>query len=609
MPNNTALGAGAGFFQGFNSIFGPHMMRAAEQQQQQQSRIQAAVRKEVYDVLTPLQDHGLLDQVPGHEEVIQWAYDPTGTAKQPKQLAEFIAYGKSLLTGMEDKVPTAVEALQGGGQPAPQQPAAPAAPAQPTAPAPAGGMDMNAAAQSLTQAGMDPALLGGQPAAQPVAAPAPEQPATPEPIVFGTSPEDQAALRIAKKQQAGISTTIRHKYGSVTFPGQTFTEQQKRGAGNALRDAMNDVPLDQALAKVDDPALRKGVTTAFGAEMMKRMAKAGLSQADSVHSIAGLWGSDAVPKRDWEQVMGPALSAAKADAVTPTILAREAAKTPILVDRAQKTAEATAPIKVDTAGQIAENNKKLNSEYSLEEKNLVAKALGIDTTQPLSDQDAADLLDALGKKKARADHQKLGDTLQTKENFKADQRIPYKEMQSLFDPDTGRPAAIILRNSGVKTIMRKDTEAMGAVSLDKDGIDILRSAQKTNKILDQYLEAALKVFTSESPAANFTSSWKKFLTANKDYQDLLSEDGKLATMIRALGEKGALAEKDVERGQEALLMGRGAVSRSQIIESVNEINEIIQTGISSLGFNAAKIVPRPSALSGATAPTDNNWVQ
>ena len=162
------------------------------------------------------------------------------------------------------------------------------------------------------------------------------------------------------------------------------------------------------------------------------------------------------------------------------------------------------------------------------------------------------------------------DKLDITEKYKDENAsVAPKDLQTYYDPETGKPAAIILRNTmpGEK-ITPKRLREIGAVSIDKEGVNILRSAQKTNTILKQYLDAANKIFTSESAAANFGNVYKKWLTANPDYQDLVSEKGKLATMIRALGEKGALAEGDVERGMDALLMGRNAVSHSQIVQSV-----------------------------------------
>jgi hypothetical protein len=618
VPNNNGLAAGSGFFQGFNSIFTPYIMRQTEMQQQQAFATRAALKKELTDILSQQMDLGLFDENDKDaQEAIQFAYSSDINAKEPKNLAHFMAGARMRLQEMEGAVPQAMDVLSGNTPtPAPAPAAPPPQPPQqqpPTDGAPP--INMDASAASLRQIGGDPSLLAAPGAApvEPAPEAQPEQPAAPEPMVFGNTPAERAALNIARKQFGGITTTIRHRNGSVSFPGLSVTSREKLVAGKALRDALNDVPLEQAMANVTNPQLRKGIQQAWGQEQMKRMMKAGIPPEEAVRSIAVLGGSDAVPKRDWDMVMGPGLAAAKTEAQTPAIINRERQKTDVLVEREDKlrpgkvqtateTAEAKAPIEIDKAEEITTMRKRLDNEFSTDDKHLVGKALGIDFSQPLSDDDAALLLETMDKRKARGAHNKLVDKITTEQQMKASERVPYQELQSLYDPDSGKPAGTILRNGGTKTITRDLVDNMGAVSLDKAGVEILRSAQKTNKILDQYLDAALKIFTSENPNANAVRYYSKMLTANADYQDLLSENGKLATMIRALGEKGALAEGDVERGINALLMLRGRVSRSQIIESVAEINEIIQTGVDAMGFNSANIVPRPSQLGPAEAP-------
>lgn len=677
MPTGAALGAG--ILQGINSVVLPHLERQQQAQVQSQLQNTGILKKELQGVIEQSMEAGIFEPSdPDSQEALQYLYHGSYGTKEPENLGRFLATSRYKLQQMEAAVPQAQESLQNpqpapAMTPAPQSSAALSPDEEPAFQewyadrAKATGLNPNPDApqhkydyRAAFKAGAEPAIsqedgkyhwdsrfkMADHPnryvngidtiTGQPV-----------EPLVFGKTPEERGALRIAQKQNNGISTTIRHKNTSVVFPGLTFTEREKLGANRALRDALNDVPLEQALAKVNDPKLREGVKKAWGLEYLSRLATAGISLQDAVESIAAQGGIDAIPKRAYEMVYGPQLAGAKAaasaegampakvetarrtaEATIPAKvdLARQTAEAtlpskvelakqtaevqaPVKVETARQTAQATSPIRVDTAKQISENNHRLTNEYAKDERTLVGKALGIDMSKPLSDLEAGDLLDALDRRKARAAHGKLVDKLTTTQDAKATERVPATELASLYDPESGTPIAPALRGGGVKIITRADVDAAGAVPLDKGGVEILRAAPKTNLILDQYASAALKVFQSENPNVNLGSYYTKWLTANTDYQDLLSENGKLATMIRALGEKGALAEGDVDRGENALLMLRGRVSKSQIVQSIEEIHTIIAQGVQSLGFNAAKIVPRPQALPMPTAAPDPNWVE
>lgn len=604
MPNDTGLGIGAGLMKGFNAVLLPYLERQGQAQQQAAIMQTKELRDETRQWVEELMHTGLWDPEKNELDAKANTYLYSGwNAKPPPELAYFFANARNRLTKTADLVGSGGSAQVAA--PSPSTPTAPpavanqpapAAPADPTAGNTYGSpMGVPGSNGQFAPANGTVTLPGGQKAEAPTTpgeilvapgqpnpveggvapAPAPAPVAPTVDVQRLDTPEARAAARIEDRQNRGLTDFIQvGKKHRISFTGATFTERQKLAGNKAARAVLNGARLEDALANVDDPKMREGVAKLFASEHIRQMVATGMfDEKQAVEAVAGMVGKDLIPKQYYDAVYGPREAATKAAA----------------------TAQATQPIQVETARQTAENAAQIREKYKNDPDHRLMVELNIDPAKPVAEWSPTE---SAAFNAVKAERQRTGvwnkevTKIRAQEEMEPSRAVKRSELKNAYDPATGKPVTAVLRGQN-RSITYGDLTNLGAIDLDQKGIDIIRSAPQAHEILQQYLSASLKVFKSEDPDTNLGDFYTKWLTADPDYQDLVSENGKLSTIIRMMRESGALSESDTKRGQDSLLQMRGRVSKSQIIQSVQEVNTIMQKGLDAMGFDAEAILPTP----------------